>query len=214
MSLKIKVPKSASKNIPLLEAGTYVGRCFKMIHQGTNDEVILGKTKTLNKVRLYWELPDEMMVFDEEKGEQPRVISKEFTLSLHEKSNLRKTLESWRGKTFTAKELDDFDLTKLMGAACMITVIHKATKDGKEYVQISSITKLMKNMKCPKQVNETFVFGFDPFEPEKFDQLPDFIKEKVQTSVEYREIVGGEKPVEIEETHEVEAIDEADDLPF
>lgn len=47
------------------------------------------------------ELPTELRVFSEKKGEQPLVIDKEYTLSMAEKSNLRKDLKLWRGKEFT-----------------------------------------------------------------------------------------------------------------
>ena len=73
----------------LIPAANYVDRCYQMIEIGTVTENILGETKTLKKVRIGWELPSEMKVFNEEKGEQPCVISKEFTLARHEKSGLR-----------------------------------------------------------------------------------------------------------------------------
>jgi hypothetical protein len=47
------------------------------------------------------------------------VISKEFTLSMHEKSTLRQFLESWRGKAFTEKEALSFDVTALIGKPCL-----------------------------------------------------------------------------------------------
>jgi len=80
----------------LIPTGNYIARCYKMIHIGTVEEVILGDKKILNKVRIGWELPTELRVFNEEKGEQPLVIDKEFTLSLYEKSALRGVLKSWR----------------------------------------------------------------------------------------------------------------------
>ena len=84
-----------------LEPGNYVARCYSMVHIGTIEETINGVAKKLNKVRIGWELPTEMKVFKEEIGEQPITISKEFTLSMHEKSTLRNFLKNWRGKDFT-----------------------------------------------------------------------------------------------------------------
>lgn len=188
---KINVTETGGNDFAIIDAGTYVARCFKMVHIGTNDEEILGKKKTLNKVRIYWELPTEMEVFKEENGEQPRVMSKEFTLSLNEKANLRKFLEAWRGKSFNAKELEEFDLVKLIGAAGMLTVTHQTSKNnGKEYANITGLGKMVKGLKCPPQINESFDFGYDPFEPEKMEQLPEFITDKIKTSVEYNEAIG------------------------
>lgn len=215
MSSKISIGKPEKQsNIPLLDAGIYPARCFKMIHIGTNDEEFAGEKKQLNKVRLFWELPTEMMVFKEENGEQPRVMSEEFTLSLHEKANLRKFLENWRGKSFTEKDLDDFDLSKLIGAPCMLTVIHKESKD-KTYANISGISKVMKGVKVDKQISESFSFGYEPFEPELLEQIPDWIKDKIKTSKEYLEATNGVEPTPTA-TDVDEPVDETivDDLPF
>ena len=99
----------------LIPAGNYLARCYQMIEIGTVREIILGEEKVLKKVRIGWELPTEKRVFNEEKGEQPFVISKEFTLSMHEKSSLRGMLKSWRGKDFTEDEAKAFDITNLIG---------------------------------------------------------------------------------------------------
>ena len=93
-----------------IPSGSYPARCYSMIHLGTIEENILGTVKKLNKVRITWELPTELKVFKEENGEQPHVISKEFTLSLHEKATLRNFLKNWRGKDFTEDEAKAFDI--------------------------------------------------------------------------------------------------------
>jgi len=171
----------------LIPTGNYIGRCFKMVHIGTIKEIILGEEKILNKCRISWELPTEMRVFSEEKGEQPLVIEKEYTLSMHEKSNLRKDLKSWRGKDFTETEAECFDITKLMGVPCFINIIHKPSKkDAKKfYEEIAGITPMPKGVTCPEQINPTFIFDYDDFDLEKFNSLPDFIKNKMITSLEY-----------------------------
>jgi hypothetical protein len=177
---------SNSGDFKPVEAGTYVARCYSMIHIGTIEQEYMGEIKEQNKVRISWELPTELKVFKEEKGEQPQSVSKEFTLSMHEKSNLRKFLESWRGKGFTEDEAKKFDVTKLLGKPCMLSVIHKVSKQGKTYAEISSISTLPKGMTCPEQINPTFEFTFTPYTPEKFETLPDWLKDKIKTSKEYR----------------------------
>src|SRR5688572_13638566 len=98
----------------LIPAGNYLARCFQMIEVGTVTENVMGKQVIAKKVRIGWELPTELKVFNPEKGEQPLAISKEYTLSMNEKSNLRKDLKSWRGKDFTEEEAKCFDITKLI----------------------------------------------------------------------------------------------------
>ena len=56
--------------------------------------------------------------------DRPAAISKEFTLSLHERANLRRVLISWRGRQFTAEELGGFELANVLGANAMLNVVH------------------------------------------------------------------------------------------
>lgn len=200
-----------TQNFEILEAGSYPARCYSMVHIGTIEENILGTVKKLNKVRVTWELPTEMVVFNEEKGEQPRVISKEFTLSLHEKATLRAFLKNWRGKDFTEEEARSFDVTKLIGAPCMLNITHKKSKDGqKTYLEIGSVSRLPKGMECPPQVQESFIFDYDEnFILEKVESLPEFIKEKVKKSEEF---LSKSLPNEIQNHSATE--DDESDVPF
>jgi hypothetical protein len=117
------------------------------------------------------------------------IISKEFTLSMHEKASLRKFLESWRGKGFTEEEAKSFDVTKLLGAACMISILHKV-KDGKTYAEISSVSAIPKGMVCPPSINENFEFNYDPFDQDKFLSLPEWLRKKMETTPEYKKAIG------------------------
>jgi len=205
--------KNVSKQRELTPAGNYVARCYQMIELGTAEENFMGETKIMQKVRIGWEFPTELKVFNPEKGEQPIVISKEYTLSMHEKASLRKDLESWRGKAFSEKEANCFDITKLIGAACMINLIHKPSeKDpSKLYERISSITPTPKGLSCPKQINPTFVISFDEFDESKFNTLPDFIKDRIKISNEYKKMIA---PEHIEVAASTPEDDETSDMPF
>lgn len=197
----------------LIPTGNYIARCYKMIHIGTVEEIILGEKKVLNKVRIGWELPTELRVFNEEKGEQPLVIDKEFTLSLYEKSALRGVLKSWRGKDFTEEEAKCFDITKLLGVQCMINIIHKPSKRdaSKVYEEIAGITAVPKGITVPAQINSTFCLDYDNFDESKFNSLPDFIKQKMQTSMEYSALI---QPNHREFKSDNEPTKEESDLPF
>lgn len=197
----------------LIPAGNYIARCYQMIEIGTITEVIMGQSKQLKKVRIGWELPEETRVFSQEKGEQPFVISQEFTLSLHEKSNLRKVLASWRGKDFTEEEAKSFDVTKLLGIPCMLNVIHKPSKTDptRIYEQIGSISPLPKSIQCPSQVNSTIRLEYDSFNHEVFESLPDFIRDKMKQSLEYADLKDPHSRV-INNAEEI--AEPVDDLPF
>ena len=175
-----------NKKFEPIPAGSYPARCYSMIEMGTNQETYQGVDKMVNKVRITWELPTEMQVFKEERGPEPRVISKEFSLSMHEKANLRGFLESWRGKSFNDNEATAFDVTNLLGVPCLLSITHKMAQNGNTYANISSVSLLPKGMECPEMINKRQELSFDNFKEELFESLPDFIKEKIQTSQEYQ----------------------------
>ena len=210
--MAITATNSGSAPRELIPAGNYIARCYKMIHVGTVEEIIMGEKKVLNRVRIGWELPEETRVFSEAKGEQPLVIEGEYTLSMHEKSNLRKLLASWRGKDFTEKEAEAFDITKLLGVPCMLNIIHRPSKKDptKLYENISGVTALPKSIKCPDQINPTFVLSYDEWDENKFNSLPDFIKQKMQSSVEYAAM---QQP-DHKQVSQTNIVDEESDLPF
>lgn len=197
----------------LIPAGNYVARCYSMIHIGTVEEDILGEKKTLNKVRITWELPGEMRVFQEDKGEQPLVISKEYTLSMHEKATLRRDLESWRGRSFTDEQAKSFDITKLLGVPCMLNIIHKTTKSGNTVAVISNISSIPKGFTCPAQINPNYEWNFEEYFDEiALDAFPDFIKDKIKSSAEYKKLVN--MPIDLPHSETVVDDEPADDLPF
>lgn len=209
MTTPIYATNSGTKR-ELIPAGNYVGRCYQMIHIGTVAEFFNGEPKNLNKVRIGWELPTERRVFKEENGEQPFVVSKEFTLSMNEKSNLRKMLASWRGKDFSEDEAKKFDITKLLGVPCMINVIHKpkASDPSVIYEQIATVSPVPKGLKVPDQENENMVLSYAQFDWDVFERLPDFLKDKIKNSVEYAAM---QNPNHVSATNGQETVD---DLPF
>lgn len=182
----IATNNNSQSSLKIIPAGSHPARCYSMIHIGTIEETFNGEVKKRNKVRISWELPTEQVVFNEEKGEQPHAISREFTLSLHEKSTLRAFLESWRGKAFTDKEASSFDITKLLGVPCLLSITHRAASNGNSYANINSVSMLPKGMDCPNQINPNQVLSYDNFDLELFKSLPNFIKEKIKVSEEYQ----------------------------
>lgn len=212
--MAINATNTATKR-ELIPAGNYIARCYQMVHIGTVPEVYQGESKEQNKVRIGWELPTELKVFKEEDGEQPLVISKEFTLSLNEKSNLRKALASWRGKDFTEEEAKKFDVTVLLGKPCMLNIIHKpkATDPSTIYAEIGSISPIPKGFSCPDPITSPVLLDYDNWDDTIFEKLPDFIKDKMRQSTEYKK---RQQPQEahVSNNGTYGDISGADDLPF
>lgn len=86
---------------------------------------------------------------------KPYMVSKKYTLSLHEKANLRLMLEVWRGRKFTDSELEGFDLETLIGVACQVQVAHGQGDEG-AYAFPQVILKAAKNGR-PTEVPSDYV---------------------------------------------------------
>jgi len=213
---------TSGKSFSPVDAGNYVARCYSMIHIGTIPEEYKGEKKEVNKVRLTFELPTETKVFKEENGEQPYVVSKEFTLSLHEKASLRKFLESWRGKGFTEQEASHFDVSKLLGKPCMLNIIHKTKLDGNIRADISSVSPIPKGLSCPAPVLSPVIFAVNSFSKDIFDTLPEFLRDKIRTSREYKQlslpvnevVTPPEHPVPLDPDPIITADEDPDDIPI
>lgn len=91
--------------------------------------------KVQPKVILYFELAAR------KSDGRPFTISKEFTQSLGERASLRAFLENWRGRGFSADELEGFDLDNLVGKSCQINLIERPSKKGGSYVEIAAIMR-------------------------------------------------------------------------
>lgn len=155
-----------------------------MIDLGTHDKIWEGKSRKSHEIRISWELPLETADFG--KGEQPFAVHKTYTLSLSEKANLRHDLETWRSRPFTEAELAEFDVSKVLGAACMVTVTH-VEKKGSRYANVTAVTAIPKGMVCPILVNPLVEFSLETHDETVFRSLPDFLKELIESSDEWKQ---------------------------
>ena len=173
----MKWTASTTSSFKMPEPGSYSASCYRVVDLGTQESNFQGEKKYARKVMLSFELDEEM-----EPG-KPYVISTTMTVSLHEKSALRKFLQGWRGRDFTPEELLGFDPSKLVGAPCLLSLVQKG-----EYVNIDSASKLPKGMHPHELVNPTVFFSIDEFNKQEFDKLSDKLKEKIMASPEYHSL--------------------------
>ena len=134
-------------NFKRLPSGVHIGRCYSIIDLGT--QVTDGQfgLKEQHKIRIGWELFGEdddgqPLTVDVDGKEMPMTISKSYTVSLHEKANLRKELAAWRGRDFTEEEAKAFDVSKLVGAYCMVNVT-TSESNSKTYSNVAGLTPLL-----------------------------------------------------------------------
>ncbi len=199
--------KNTAKQYPLPPADNHVARCVSIIDLGTHTEETKFGVKTNQKLRISWELPNEKAVFDKEKGEQPFMISKGFNVSMHEKASLRKFLESWRGVAFTEKELEGFNIIKLLGQPCMLNVTH-VEHEGKQYANITAVSRVPKGLTCPPAITELISYSATSHNEEVFAKLPEFLQKKINECWERNE--QAKKTPVVAESAEIEG----QDIPF
>lgn len=178
--MSLTVSESGS-NFEKCPEGTHPARCYKLIDLGSQETEWQGKKKQSHKILIQFEiLGDERMSDD-----RPFLLSKRVTASLGEAAALRKMLESWRGKAFTADELRAFDLTKLLGSYALVNVVH-AEKNGRTYANLAGIMPLPKGMPRPEPINDLGHFDLACPDWETFDSLSDSLKAVIAASPEYK----------------------------
>uniref|UniRef100_A0A6M3MAX6 Uncharacterized protein n=1 Tax=viral metagenome TaxID=1070528 RepID=A0A6M3MAX6_9ZZZZ len=135
MAIIAPKPKEGGDFAPV-PPGTHQAVCQSVHDLGIQETTFQGETKRAHKIVIVWEI-NERIKDGKFVGER-FVVSKRYTLSLHEKSTLRKDLVSWRGRDFTEEELGTFDLEKLVGVNCLLSIAQNE-KDGKKYTNVASI---------------------------------------------------------------------------
>jgi hypothetical protein len=172
-----------------IAAGMYQAVCYSIYDLGHQFSELYGKSS--HKAVIIWEIPEERIEVEKDgvKKDLPKVISKQYTVSLHEKANLRKDLESWRGRVFTEQELAAFDIHKLVKVNCMLQIIHKS-KDGKTYANIAAIVPLMKGMKSLEPENPAVVYSISDGQPP--EGTPKWVVDTIKQSDEWKASVSSQ----------------------
>lgn len=203
---------SGEGNYEPIPAGVHIAICYALYDLGTHYSEKFGNMA--HKIILSWELPEERIKGEKDgkKFDMPRAISKEYTLSLNEKANLRKDLENWRGKKFTEEELAGFDVGKIVGAPCQINVVH-TPKGDKTYSNIGAIMPVPKGYKCGKPENETVYYIIEEDKKDVPSQCPEFIRKKIEASQEWAKLSDGQPPHHVAEEFAETTVSE-EGIPF
>ena len=184
--------KNTTEPIP---AGVHHAICFGVIELGTQEPTDPKYNKN-KKIVIMWELPHETI--DTPEGIKPRVISNDYTQSIDKKATLRGVLESWRGRAFTADELNRFALDNILGVNCQLNIVHKQgiADPSRTFARIQGVVPLVKGMAPLKPTNKIIKYDIPtsgPFEiPES---IPEWIAEKIKNSDEYKAAHGAPAPV-------------------
>jgi len=182
---------SGGGNFKRVPAGAYIGRCYSLIDLGTQTSTGQFGEKSQHKLRIGWELFGEdddgqPLTVDVDGRMMPMTISKSYTVSLHEKAGLRKDLQAWRGREFTDEEAKAFDVSKLLGAYCMVNVTTSET-NGKTYSNVAGLTPLpgaLKNVK-PAAVHAIVSFDLDAPDMEMFASFHEKLQDAIKRAPEW-----------------------------
>lgn len=124
--------------------GQWAMRCVDVIDLGTTVYMFGGQPNKAHKVSLVFASGER------NKDGRLLLVTTEYTNSMNEKANLRKFLESWRGKSYTAEQAEaGVPLDKLHGQSALATIEHKRTKRERLFANVTSISPLPKQIPAP-----------------------------------------------------------------
>ena len=202
--------KSGANSLPVLDEGFHRAVCQAVIDIGTQTNERFG-TKARELIIIF-ELPDERLSRVSRDGkvmDLPRVTSKKYRCSLHEKSTLAKDLKSWLGRSFTKQEEDEkgFDLSSLLNKNCMLQILHKE-RDGKTYANIATIIPSFPNLEKVEAENDLKYFSFADHRDHIPEGIPEWIVNLIKNSEEWQMLNSSD-----DAAHDDYVIEEAD-APF
>jgi hypothetical protein len=131
------VARDTRKEFTPAPEGLHQAVCVDVLDLG----LVEGPWGAKPKVRIIWQL-DQVQP---DSGKRA-LVTAQYTLSLNEKATLRHHLESWRGRKFTAEELQGFDLEKLIGVNAQVQVVHALADDGRTWANVQAVVPLGKGM--------------------------------------------------------------------
>jgi len=174
------------KKIPIMEIGTYQAVCYGVVDLGTID----GKYGPVTRADIFWEFPNERVNFmrDGVETNGPRVNKKlYYDVNIHDKKPLGKDLIAWRGKLFTPAEQANFDLFNVIGANCMLSIVHDI-KGDKIYANVDRVSKLVKGLEPLKGELEIIKYSFADNGANIPEHFYDWLVKEIKLSYEYRGI--------------------------
>ena len=175
----MKIKNRAKPKLPPIEPGVYMAVCVGIIDLGEQYSEMFKNYN--NKCMIVWEIPGETIEID---GEQkPRQLSKEFTIASSNKSNLRKFIESWNGKSYSDEEFVEIDLFDQIGKACQLNVVLNSTG---EYANVDNIMPIPKGFPAPTTATPPIKWDIEHWDDKVLATIPEWIQDKIKKSTQYQ----------------------------
>lgn len=175
----------SEKKRELIPEGQYDAICYMVVELGTHTRTGQYGEKTNPELMIGFEIPELQITYEKDGKEvtAPRVINQKFTQSMGEKSNLRKFLEAWRGKSLTSEDIDSFTPEHILERGIQLSIEH--SKCGK-YANIKAVAPLHKSVKLGKPYNAIINFGIADIHSAAFNDLYDWVKKIIMESDEFK----------------------------
>jgi hypothetical protein len=173
----------------LVNAGLHKARCIRVIDRGTHKSEKWGNYN--HQLMIMFELPETQMSEGELKG-QPFSVCIFPNLTIGEKSNLRKHVVGWLGRSITPEEEENgFDVMQLLDKPAYLNIVH-----NEGYANVASISPLSEE-ECPPRINDLVKFDLDNFDDEVFKGLSEKMQNHIKESREWPHRFEAKKPGEI-----------------
>lgn len=190
MGLNLTIPDDTGTEFTLPPAGTLFARLVDVIDLGSQLVEFNGDQKYQHKVLLGFEI-----LGDERRNDgTPHVVRRTVTLSLHEKAALRQILTAMTGGNLP-RSLDE-----VAGTYCTVSVAHATNAaSGRTYANLVSVQAMPKGIKPTDGELPIRVFNVDEPDWSVFNGLPEWLREKVGSSPEFKRTKqpGGAKPAAV-----------------
>jgi hypothetical protein len=181
-------PSGGGVEQPLLAVGGYPGRVVQIIDLGVQPQKPWkGKEKPpAHMMMVTYEFADEFCVDEDGKEleDKPRWLSEDFALFSLD-SDLATSTKRYR--VFDPEEKFEGEFTLCLEAPVLITVTHNK-KGDKTYTNVGDIGPLRPKEidKLPPLVNPSRCFLLDEPDLEVFNNLPNWIREKITSALNFK----------------------------
>ncbi len=131
------VAKNDKVKAPQVPDGQHIAVCCDVQDLGILEVTFGNNTKKQRKVVVWFQFGQ----VDDDGNRY--LIGQRFTLSMHEKANLRIFLEAWRGKPYTEDQArEGVDVENMIGVPALL----QTALNDRDYANITAIMRLPKDM--------------------------------------------------------------------
>lgn len=175
----MKIKDRAKAALPPIPAGQYLAVCVGVFDLG---EQYSEKFKSYSpKLMITFDVP--AVTIEVDGKQEPRQLSREFTISGKNNSKLREFISSWNGCQYSDEAFGEFDPLTQIGKPAMLNVVLNETG---EYSNITTIMPLFPGLPTPTTQTQMKIWDMDAWDDKAFEELPTWVQEKIKKSTQYQ----------------------------